>query len=412
MYFKKTLLGLAIVGTLQGCDWGDKYQAIDCTANAVPGAVDCRTEGAQQPTSEGADGIDDGRGNMISFLRDDASLLNLSSAGNERWAASHEDQIDLFVTAGDNQVWVGSKFHNGLRALQSDSAGQVVTLGATAFLDVSGERYAVDAMSGASEQVFNGVTLKTGGDQTLIMARAEKYDSSSSSIGVGLYIESVDELFALPQREFASGNTANFIGYRSIRASTASPSGHAVAMTGRDRQVQVYAIGDYSGATNTVKLNIRGSSIAYSADETSLYVGGLALSGALVSLNSESLTTNWTVNLIDKPLVLLPVALGGVVAVLSSGASAYWLPENSDENTIVNIPLAQQATSAAINSRGTILVVADTDQGVEAISLTTGKRAYIKHSGAVQSLAIDGFGTLWVLSQGSLQGYLLPEGFK
>ncbi|MFT5594276.1 MAG: hypothetical protein ACI8SR_002665 [Oceanicoccus sp.] len=412
MYFKKTLLGLAIVGSLQGCNWDDKYQAVDCSGEASPDVIDCRTEGKELDITEGNSGIDDGTGSIISFARDTTSLLTLSAAGSESWSSTHADQIDLLVSASQDQILVGSKFHNYLRSFQSDTAGQVVALAGTGFLDVSGERYAVDAISGASEQVFNGLDLHTTGNQTVLMARAEKYDSASAAIGVGLYIDTIDALFTLPDRDFASQDGANFISYSAIRASTVSSSGHALAVTGSDRNVKTYLKGEYSTPNQTKRLGIRGSTIAYSFDEKALYVGGLALAGAVVSLDSETLAEHWSINLSDKPLALLPVASGGVVAVLSSGTSAFWLSESGDESTLVNISMAQQATAATMNQLGTIFAVADTEQGIEAISLATGKRAYIKHSAAVQSLVMDGFGTIWVMSKGYLQGYQLPVGFE
>jgi hypothetical protein len=90
----------------------------------------------------------------------------------------------------------------------------------------------------------------------------------------------------------------------------------------------------------------------------------------------------------------------------------YWLPKNGNEESIINIELATQASAAAIDSRGKTLVVADTNQAIEVISLETGQRAHISHGAAVQAVAIDGFGTVWAVSQGRLKGYRLPDDFE
>lgn len=412
MYFKKSILALAVVGALQGCGWDEKYDIVDCTADADSSVTDCRSAGEETQVTDGETGIIDSDGNIISFERDASVLQALTGTASESWLPTHLEELDLLVKATEDQVLVASKFHNYLRAFQSDNAGQLVAMGETAFLDVSGGRYAIDAVTGASEQVFNGLDIDTNGDQTLLIAQAEKYDDASKSTGVGLYVEPLQGLDALPERDFASGNSDNFISYGSIRASTVSPDGVNLALTGSDRKVLVYATGHYTEQTSSQTLGIRGSSISYSIHGENLYVGGLALSGAVVALNTESLSESWMINVADKPLTLLPETSGGVIALLSSGNSAYWLPKNGDESAIVNIPLANQAAGADINSDGNILVVADTDHGVEAISLVTGNRARVVHGDAIRSLAIDGFGTIWVLSQGELQGYRLPDGFK
>lgn len=412
MNFKRTLLGLAIISALNGCGWEEKYSVVDCSADADPTVVDCRSDSAVVDTVDGGSEVEDDSGNIVSFERDESLLQSLTETASTSWSPSHSDQIDLLVTAADDQVFVGSKFHNYLQSFQSDVVGQLTSLDATAFLDVSGDRYEVDAFTGASEQVFNHLNLDASDTQTLLIAQAEKYDNGSSSTGVGVYIESLATLGALPDVNYASGDASNFISYSSIRASTSNPSGTQIAVTGDDRAVKLYNLGDYTTAATSTSLGVRGSSITYSNDEETLYVGGLALSGSVVALNSTDLSENWSVDITDKPLALLPEYSGGVIAVLTSGNSVYWLPKNGNEESIINIELATQASAAAIDSRGKTLVVADTNQAIEVISLETGQRAHISHGAAVQAVAIDGFGTVWAVSQGRLKGYRLPDDFE
>ncbi|PID42609.1 MAG: hypothetical protein CSA52_01540 [Gammaproteobacteria bacterium] len=410
--FTKILVGLAIVSAIQGCNWEDKYAVVDCSAKADPGIVDCRSDGTVIDDGGGGTGFEDNNGNMVSFERDTSQLQLLTETDSTTWSESHEDQIDLLVSASADQIFVGSKFHNYLHSFQSDALGKLTPLDANVFLHVSGDRYEVDAVTGASEQVFNQLSINTVGAETLLVAQAGKYKGSSASTGVGVYIEPLLTLGAVPALSFASGDSHNFISYSSVRASTSRPDGTQIAVTGDDRMVKTYNTGNFTTAAVSARLGIRGSSITYSADAESLYVGGLALVPAVVALDSKDLSERWTIDVADKPVALLPESSGGVVAVLASGSSAYWLPKDGDKEKIVTIPLATQASAAAIGSDGTILATGDTDRGVEVISLKTGQRARITHSDAVQAVAIDGFGNLWVVSQRSLKGYQLPDGFE
>ncbi|PIE43538.1 MAG: hypothetical protein CSA50_04270 [Gammaproteobacteria bacterium] len=409
---KTALFALIVIGTLQGCNWDDKYSVVDCSDKADPNVVDCRSEGATIDNEQGETGIADDSGTLISFERDITLLQPLTETDSASWSATHEDQLDLLVRTAGDQIFVGSKYHNYLRSFQSDALGQLTPLDAAAFLDVSGARHEIDAVTGASEQVFNHLSLNTDGSQTILIAQAEKYDSESSGTGVGVYIEPLPAPGTLPDVRFASGGSHNFISYSAIRASTNHPDGTQIAVTGDDRSAKVYQSSDYSTEAVKTRLRIRGSSITYSDDAETLYVGGLALTGAVVALASDDLSARWTINVADKPVALLPEASGGVVAVLASGSSVYWLPKNGDQARIVNIPIATQASAAAIDSEGKILVAADTDQGIDVISLQTGQRAHTRHNAAIQAVAIDGFGTVWVVSQQSLKGYRLPDSFE
>lgn len=415
MHFKKLALSMAMLPLVTACQWEDKYAVVDCDASADSSVVDCRSESAVEAavvTQPAVVTVENETGNVVSFERDVSALLSLTATDSQSWSPTHADQIDLFVRAADEQVLVGSKYHNYLRSFQSDNAGQLVALDDAEYLEVTGDRYVVDALTGATEQVLNGLSLSNQSGQSYVLARADKYDDSSDATGVGLYIEALQAGGVLPERDFATGGDANFIGYGAIRAAAINPDGASVAVAGSDRMVKTYAFGSYDQEVSSTKLNIRGSSLAYSADDSDLYVGGLALMGMLVSLDANDLSENWQVTLADKPIALLPASAGGVVAVLASGNNAYWLPADGDESGVIALSIAAQATSAAINADGTLLALGDTNLGVEVISLASGQRARIDHGTAIQSLAFDGFGTVWVIHQGGIQGYQLPAGFE
>ena len=403
---RRSLLGLAIASVLlSGCDWEDKHEIVDCSAAADPNVSDCRS-------------IEDDIDSVATqpLVRDVSALQDLVAVGTESWSPSHADELDVSVTASGNLILVASKYHNRLRTFQSDNAGHITQLADTGFLTVSGGRYAIDGVSGASEQVLSQVQLQTDGDEQFLLSIMEPYNHRAIRAGTGLYRHALNSPDAPPAPLMARTDNADYLPYQGIRTTALSPDGDWLAVAGRDRKVNVFAANsNFSTALGEASLDITVHTASFDQNASRLYLGGSTIVGQLLALehdvDSQTLTEQWRVTLDDTPQTLVSASNGSVIALLSSGNELIWI--SADGQTATAIELASQASGLAINHAATRIAVSDVSGGVELIDLGSGARAYRKPVGPGEALgvAIDANDTVWLLSQRQLLGFQAPVPF-
>lgn len=399
-----SLMATILAATLTlGCEWEDKYQAADCDGSANSEVVDCRSVEDIIDTVE-----------TVSLERVSSALLSLTQAGSDSWGTSHADELNVFLEISGQSLFVGSKFHNRLRSLQSNNAGQVTLLGDVSFLSVSGDRYTVDGVTGASEQLLSGIHLDDSTSPLIIIAQTEKYNNQSGSTGVGSYFQTVQSLDALPSPEFASGTATDFIGFGNIRGSALCDNG-LLATTGSDRSVNLVEFSN-ENKLSSVSLDVSGRSLACNDSSDRLYLGGATIVGQVlalsVALDTFELSEVWRATVADTPKKMLAVGDSSVLVLLASGTELLWF--SADGQSVSAIELAAAGTDIAINAEQNQVAVTDVDGGVELIHLSSGKRAYAKVgvAGSVGGVGIDQFGTVWALNDGKVTGYLAPAGFS
>lgn len=98
------------------------------------------------------------------------------------WAAGDSDETPVATTIleGRNLAVIATKYHNNIIVIDTDSKQE---LKKTAFAQVAGDRYAIDAESGASEKPFSDVQASTDAQAVYISVSA-KDDTSNAAAGL------------------------------------------------------------------------------------------------------------------------------------------------------------------------------------------------------------------------------------
>lgn len=399
--------------TLTGCNWDDKYANTPC--DGVPDAtvVDCRTSSnaPQLPPSRGVgNGVDDSvDGTVTRYPRDVNTLRALQPVGTVSWSPNHADEIGMFLVADGDVLYSGSKFHNYLRSFRVSADGDIQALQGAPLLSVAGERYGVDGVTGATEQVLSGLSIDTsnsgGNGAGIAYAQVNKYNTKSQSVGVGLYVLPYAAPQSLPSLGFSKGDAGNFIPYGSLRTSALSNDKQTLALAGGDREIRKYSVNDISQPALRKKLGQKSSAMTFSQEGSRLYVGGLTIVGKLQALASQSLDTLWEVDLPDKPLALHSVADKGVLVTLASGNTVVWINNNGDWATSIPIEFPEQLVATALNRSGDKFVAVGVKGHIEVVDLITAKRAFIATSTKPIAVTFDTYDRVWVMSDNGLQGY-------
>jgi len=404
----KWLLMAGLLG-LSACS-GDDNKAVDCSAEPEPGVVDCRSE--NDSSGNGSGQLDGDNGETVDFTRDPNAVLDLVAVGADTWTRTHADQIDTVLSAQGSALLVGSRYHNYLRGFQTDAAGQLVALDAQAYLQVEGDRYAIDGVTGASEQVLSALWPVNEGGQLRLYSQAQKYSGDSASTGVGLYVSDVFGLDALPEQLFGQADASQYIAYGAIQATAVSADGRLVAIGGSDRALRLYDTDDLSTPLASVTLDMTVRALAFSDDGATLYVGGATIVGQVAALQTSSLAEIWRYESDRTPRKVLATA-SGVLALMPVGQTLlYILPQDGADPAVVEVELPELSVNMALNADGDRLAVAGFDKTIELISLATGSRATVKLEKSPSGIAFDEHGTLWALSAQTLSGFTAPAGFN
>lgn len=108
------------------------------------------------------------------------TTLSVSKKDNLTWEKFYKDESFMAYSSNENFTLTSSRWHNSLRIVDKNS--NTLTKNSK-FLDITGDRYAVDSSSGASEQILNKAVMDKNSNIFAILNGHGK----NSANGLGVY---------------------------------------------------------------------------------------------------------------------------------------------------------------------------------------------------------------------------------
>lgn len=441
--FSCSLTALAVSALIAACGGGgSEYAAVDCTGKPEPGKVDCRNanaggapsvtaspaataspvpasvtptavpSGGTAPTTVSPTPVKPPVVQYSDIIRDAGKLVQLSVFKDVSWQPSHSDQDSRDLLVRDKVAVVASKWHNHLRSIKL-SGGTPSLNKDTLFADVSGGRYAVDAVSGASEQVLQDVKADEAG-KTLVV-QVKKYGSSSKDTGVGMYVSRSADAGALTRVPYASQQKGSFFSMPDIQAQAVSGDGLLMAAGAESGRV-VILDRDLTEKLEK-KLDFKVDSMAFSGDKKMLFVGGkkqislFSSEGITVALDVASLSELWRSTFLDNISQIEVLNSGAVLVQPEAGNAVYILhlkKKSGEKPGVQSIASAGTVTDVAVSPNKEVIAISTTGKVIDVVNIVTGKRASVKRTDSVAALAIDNQGNLWSLEEMKLISFRIP----
>lgn len=437
--FNRRLLAAAITSislSMMGCGGNDDYAAQSCEGNAGSNssADDCRHFNGESPTPKpnpqpNPDPIPKPDPNPkpdpdpkptpgikawedYEYQADSVSALTANAAIS---FAKHDDdeEFDDIDIVGDTAI-VASHYHNRIRSFLLTDGVATLQQGLD-FAAVSGGRYQVDAVSGATEQLLTDIDVEASDSGLIVVGEVVPYDGSTKT-GVGTYVSRSDSAGNFNPIKFASQDSKNYHAVANISAQDLSQDGQRLAVADEAGKVAVLSSDSLTKRQSTT-LDFSVHSLAFSADGKWLYVGGkkkiglFGGEGVVVVLDANSLAELGRLRSeTDSDFIHLQSAGDRqVVAQVAASSQALMLQWQVDGKKVsqqryIAMPASIKRMSVieAKNRSTAYLAVSDSQNRLNIIDLKTGKRGQWQQNKPITSVALDSQGFAWILSGNSV----------
>ena len=447
---KKRLLLLAITSVtvgLAGCGGGDDYQAQSCLGQPNS-ANDCRhfdqnqtdatqgnngtgngndtgngagetTGGGETPpnpqnpdTSNPDNGTDTNNGIWKDFVYDNAQVSALTANPASSFEKHHKDEVfnDLAIV-GNNAV-VASHYHNRLRRFVLNSGVATLQQGLD-YATAPGDRYQVDALSGATEQLLSDIDIQASDTGLIVTGEVDSYNDNTNT-GVGVYVNRADASGNFTDVRFASPDSTQYHALADISAQSLSTDGKQIAVSNKSGEVSLLDATTLN-SQHTAKVDFTVHSLAFSADGQWLYVGGkkkvglFGGEGVIAVFNTQSFTETGRMTSSNEVDITKLWALDNQQVIAQAATSPYllmlqWNPSGTqiDKQRQINMPVSIRSVAVTKQQDKNYLAIADSRNNLNVISLSTGKRSELKYTDNINGLAFDDQGYVWILSSNHL----------
>lgn len=187
------------------------------------------------------------------------------------WNLDYEDEKSRKLTTQDNLAIVGSKWHNRLTLLDT-STTEPSWVSSTVFAHVKGGKDAIDAFSGATEQLLQDIDISP--DNRNVFVTIKKAKKNSNDIGVGIYRADIFSPQYIEETEFASSteNTSDYYAYPNINNTALSGDGKVLALASEKRKIALLNA-DTLAEQNIIELDSKVRSIALNEQGDHIYAG-------------------------------------------------------------------------------------------------------------------------------------------
>lgn len=171
-----------------------------------------------------------------------------------------------------NKVVTFSKWHNKLTLLDTSDADKAATVLANEkFLYVDGERYGVDAETGASAQDLTQIAVSN--DASMLYSMLVKYEDESKKLGVGVYLSDISSS-TIPATIFATVDSGdNFYAYENITDIALSSDGSKFGLSGDDKKIILFDAGSLRTPTSEITTAKKVKSLTFSKDNSLVFTG-------------------------------------------------------------------------------------------------------------------------------------------
>lgn len=331
---------------------------------------------------------------------------------------NHHDEHFHDLAISDKVAIVASHYHNRLRQYQLNSGVATFQQGLN-FATVSGDRYQVDAVSGATEQTLADISIESASSGLIVVGEVQAY-ADGKQTGVGLYATH-EHSGSLKPITFASQQAAEFIALKDISAQALTADGKTIAIANKDGQLMVLDAKTLQPTKQTT-LQMSVSALAFSQDGKQLYVAGKQKQGLF---SSEGVLLNLDAQQLQQKAIIKPNHTTDFDKVLSVGSDVLIAKPTASNQVLMlqwqadGLAVQQQRyismpsgiTHVALTTRNqkAYLAISDSKNQLNVINLHSGKRAGLTYSDKINGLAFDNQGFVWILSSNRLASIAYPE---
>lgn len=195
------------------------------------------------------------------------------------WELDYKDETSRRLSSLNGLAIVGSKWHNRLTLLDtsndSDNEGSGAEpswISSTIFAYVEGGQDAVDAFSGATEQLLQDIDISP--DNRSVFVTVKKAKNSSKDIGVGLYRADIFSPQEIEEIKFASAteNTVDYYAFTDINNTALSADGKVLALASEKREIAILNA-DTLAEQSILELDSKVRSIALNQSGEQVFAG-------------------------------------------------------------------------------------------------------------------------------------------
>ena len=287
------------------------------------------------------------------------------------WEKNYEDERSRTISTQGDLAIIGSKWHNRLILIDTSSDGTANVISSALFAFVEGGQDAIDAFSGATEQLLQDIDISP--DNRNVFVTIKKATDSSKDVGTGIYRADIFLPQEIEEIEFASisENTTNYYAFADINNSALSSNGEVLALASEKREIALLnantlaeqSILNLDSKVRTIALNDSGEQI----------FAGLSRSArtGISSINSTTEEEQDFVITTGYPTDLQVIDNNKLAASFykETTLSIFDISDSSNIFSLKNITASDNITSFSLSNNGKFAAIAMSKGRIELFEL-------------------------------------------